>query len=314
MLRAWGHHGASRELYVDNAKIYHAKGLVLACTQLNINLLHRPPLDPPAGGLIERFFETAQGQFEAEVRAATPLTLDDLNRLLQAWLCTDYHLHVHSETEETPHQRYHADSRFARHVDLHAVLQFFHERFRRTVNLDFCDVRIENQFYAVDSNLRGDKVIVHIDPFSPGGEAQLYSTAGAYLGIARRYEREKGAHPQPTPVKDQPPIQPHYLNALQADHDAAQQRQRAGGIDYHSARLRNTWSLSSFAGKFALLLGRAAGVSALSAQELEILTAFHTRHDHVTETLLRQAFQLAESPSIPHVLLQLQALIAERNL
>jgi hypothetical protein len=60
-------------------------------------------------------------------------------------------------------------------------------------------------------------------------------------------------------------------------------------------------------------LGRAAGISALSAQELEILAAFHTRHDRVTETLLRQAFARAESASIPHVLLQLQALIAERN-
>ena len=30
LLRAWGSHGASRELYVDNAKIYHAKALQLA--------------------------------------------------------------------------------------------------------------------------------------------------------------------------------------------------------------------------------------------------------------------------------------------
>ena len=29
LLRAWGNHGASRELYVDNAKIYHAKALQL---------------------------------------------------------------------------------------------------------------------------------------------------------------------------------------------------------------------------------------------------------------------------------------------
>ena len=105
LLRAWGHHGASRELYVDNAKIYHAKALTLACTQLNIKLLHRPPRDPAAGGLIERFFQTAQGQFEAEVRATRPLTLDNLNRLLQAWLTTAYHVRMHSETAETPHQR-----------------------------------------------------------------------------------------------------------------------------------------------------------------------------------------------------------------
>ena len=56
LLRAWAEHGASRELYVDNARIYHAKALALACAQLNIKLLHRPPRDPPAGGLIERFF------------------------------------------------------------------------------------------------------------------------------------------------------------------------------------------------------------------------------------------------------------------
>jgi transposase InsO family protein len=313
LLRAWGHHGASRELYVDNAKIYYAKGLVLACSQLNIKLLHRPPLDPPAGGLIERFFETAQGQFEAEVRAAAPLILDDLNRLFQAWLDMAYHLRVHSQTAETPNQRYHADSKFIRNVDLNAVLQFFHQQYPRTVNADFCDVRIDSQFYAVDAKYRGDRLIVHLDPFSPCDEAQLYSPTGSYLGIARRYQREKDAHRQPNSKKNQAPIQPHYLDALKADHHAAQQRQRRGGIDYHSARLRNSWSFSGFAGKFAQLMGRTAGISALSAQELEILGAFHSRHDRVTETLLRQAFARTESPSIPHVLLQLQALIAERN-
>lgn len=84
LLRAWGQHGASHELYVDNAKIYHAKALTLACTALNIRLLHRPPRDPPAGGLIERFFRTVQEQLEAEVRAAALLTLDEPNRALAA--------------------------------------------------------------------------------------------------------------------------------------------------------------------------------------------------------------------------------------
>ena len=82
LLRAWTHHGASRELYVDNAKIYHAKALKLACTQLNIKLLHRPPRDPAPGGLIERFFQTLQGQLEAEIRAARLLSLGDINRAL----------------------------------------------------------------------------------------------------------------------------------------------------------------------------------------------------------------------------------------
>ncbi len=70
LLRAWSHHGASSELYVDNARIHHANALKLACTQLGIKLLHRPPRDPAPGGLIERFFQALQSQLEAEIRAA----------------------------------------------------------------------------------------------------------------------------------------------------------------------------------------------------------------------------------------------------
>ncbi|HUY31910.1 MAG TPA: hypothetical protein VMV69_03955 [Pirellulales bacterium] len=38
---------------LGSAEIYHSKALTLACAALNIQLLHRPPRDPPAGGLIE---------------------------------------------------------------------------------------------------------------------------------------------------------------------------------------------------------------------------------------------------------------------
>src|SRR5208282_3397506 len=205
LLRAWGNHGASRELYVDNAKIYHANALQLACTQLNIQLLHRPPRDPPAGGLIERFFQTCQMQLEAEVRAGGVLTLDDLNRVLAAWLRVAYHQHVHSETEQAPHERYHQEPRLVRQVDLGAVLGFFHQEVLRIVSEDFSDVRLENLFFAVDPTLRGDRVIVKYDPFSSLDEIQLYSTMGLYLGRGRRYQREKGIHPQPPPV---PPVGP----------------------------------------------------------------------------------------------------------
>jgi len=313
LLRAWGKHGASGELYVDNAKIYHAKALQLACAELNIKLLHRPPRDPPAGGLIERFFQTAQGQFEAEVRATSVLTLDELNRLLAAWLQQAYHQEVHSQTGQTPHERYHQEPRLVRQVDLGAVLTFFHQRVPRKVDRDFSDVRLENLFFAVDPALRGDQLIVEYDPFSAMEEVQLYSLAGAYLGRGRRYGREKGSHPEPPPVPPAGPITPHYLNALRAAHAAAQQEQRQQGIDFHSARQRNVWSVTSFARVFARLLGRQGGVSGLSAQEMDVLAAFHARHERVTESLLRQAFSQAAPPTIPEVLFQLQILLHERN-
>jgi transposase InsO family protein len=313
LLRAWGNHGASRELYVDNAKIYHANSLQLACTQLNIKLLHRPPREPQPGGLIERFFQTCQTQFEAEVRAAQVLTLEELNGALAAWLAMAYHQEVHSQTGQTPRQRYHQPSRLVRQVDLGMVLTFFHRRLERKVDVDFSDVRVGNRFFAVDPKLRDDRVIVQYDPFSPLGEVQLYSTEGVYLGLGKHYERERGSHPPAPTSQDAGPITPHYLDALRAEHEAAQQKQRQQGIDFHSARRRNEWSLTSFARVLARLLGRTGGVSALTTQEMDSLAAFHARHDRLTESLLREAFARAQSPTIPEVLFQLQSLLHERN-
>jgi transposase InsO family protein len=313
LLRAWGNHGASRELYVDNARIYHAKALQLACTQLNIKLLHRPPRDPAPGGLIERFFGTCQTQLEAEVRASQILTLEELNRVLAAWLATAYHQDLHSETGQTPHERYHQEPRLIRNVDLSAVLTFFHQRVSRRANRDFSDVRIDNLFFAVDPTLRGDRMIVEYDHFSSLEEVQLYSPAGVYLGRGKRYQRERGSHQQPPPATPAEPITPHYLDALRADHEAQQEQRRSQGIDFHSARQRNVWSVTSFAHALARLLGRQGGVSGLTAQEMDVLAAFHARHDGLTESLLREAFDQAASPTIPEVLFQLQSLLHERH-
>jgi transposase InsO family protein len=97
LLRAWASHGAPREIYVDNAKVYHSRALKLACAQLNIQLLHRPPRDPSPGGVIERVIQTTQDQFESEIRASHTVTLDKLNRYFQAWL--------HASYLETEHKR-----------------------------------------------------------------------------------------------------------------------------------------------------------------------------------------------------------------
>lgn len=313
LLRAWGGHGASRELYVDNAKIYHAKALQLACTELNIKLLHRPPRDPAPGGLIERFFQTCQSQLEAEVRASKILTLDELNRFLAAWLEVAYHQETHSETGQTPHKRYHQPSRQIRHVDLSTVLTFFHAHVRRKVDEESSDVRVGKLFFAVDPKLRGDWVIVHYDPFGSLEEVQLYSLTGVYLGRGKRYQRERGSHQQPKPEIPTEPITPHYLDALQAEHEALQRQRRKQGIDFHSARKRNVWTLANFARRIARLLGRQGGISALSAQEMDVLAAFHARHEGLTERLLRDAFAQTTSPTIPEVLFQVQSLLGERN-
>ena len=301
---------------IDNVKIYHANALKLACTQLNIKLLHRPPRDPPAGGLIERFIQTLQTQLESEVRATKLLTLTELNQVLAAWLNTAYHTTTHSETNHTPRERYEADRSFHRHVDVTTVEAFFHRREPRTVDRTFVDVRIDGHYFKVELSLRGEKLIVKYDPFHSDPDTQeveLYRLDGGYLGVGKRYEREKGAHPEPSVPPTIRPIEPHYLNALRADQAAAHELRRSTGLDYHSAQQRNVWSLNQFANKLARLLGREGGLSSFSPDEMETLRAFHTRHDRINEPLLKQAFAAAEVCSIPHVLFQLQLLLHERN-
>ena len=134
LLRAWGSHGASRELYLDNAKVYHAGALKLACTQLNIQLLHRPPRDPSPGGIIERIIETVQDQLESDIRASHTVSLDQLNRYFTAWLHASYHKTIHSSTDQTPLERFRQQTRFRRHVNLSEVREFFHLREKRTVH------------------------------------------------------------------------------------------------------------------------------------------------------------------------------------
>jgi hypothetical protein len=63
----------------------------------------------------------------------------------------------------------------------------------------------------------------------------------------------------------------------------------------------------------ARLLARKGSLSAFTAEEMEVLRAFHARHDRLTESLLRKAFARASFPTIPEILFHLQTLLDERN-
>jgi putative transposase len=219
---------------------------------------------------------------------------------------------IHSETGQTPHDRYHVAERPKRSVRLESVVQHFYRREPRTVDRDHSDVSIDYRTFAVDPKLRGDRVEVRWDPFQSDGafqEVQIYSLEGVYLGLGRLYQREKGAHPQPEPSGKKDSIEPTYLNALLASYEISHQERRQQGLDFESASHRNRWSFTSFATLVARLLGRSGGLSALTPAELEALRAFHSRHDRLHESLVRTAVAQAEFPTIPHVLWQLQSLL-----
>jgi transposase InsO family protein len=314
LLRAWASHGVPREIYVDNAKIYHSRALKLACAQLNIQLLHRPPRDPSPGGIIERVIQTTQDQFESEIRASHTATLDKLNRYFQAWLHAGYHETEHSATGQTPRQRFHEQTRFRRSVNMSGASELFRCREKRKVDDEFCDVRIGKRFFAVDVKYRGDKVLVSYDPFSSLDEVRLYSLEEQFLQVAPRYERGRGTHPyasaaNPT-AASQTPLDHEYLKLLEARHQAQLRKEAQHGIDYHRAQTTHVWTLTQFANAFAKLLGRKGGASGLSTQEMELLGRVHRNQPRITAPLLELAFQRAEHKTIPVIVFHLQNLLS----
>ena len=309
LLRAWATHGASRKLYVDQAKVYTSRALRKACYALGIELLHRRGGDPAGGGLIEKFFQTVQSQFEAEVRAGTILTLETLNRAFSAWLEVSYRREPHSETGEPPRERYHKGLSVTRSVDMQKALCFFMRREERTVNPDFSDVRLDRRFYRVDKSLRGDRVEVRYDPFSAADTVLIYSLQEVYLGKGRLHQREKGEAADPVQ-----PSKPkfNYLELLVRQHEQ-ELRQKTHGIDYRKALARRPWPLHAFLKTLAQLLGRRGGPSAFSAGELETLTKIFHRHPRLSEAMLSEAFERAPEKTIPHVAYELQKLSARKE-
>ena len=310
LLRAWSLHGAPSALYVDQAKVYLSRGLRSASYALNINLIHRGRGDPPPGGLIEKFFQTAQGRFEAEVRAGNILTLRELNRALSAWLEISHHRTPHSETGESPRERYERGLTVIRAVDMEKALLYFMRRERRTVHKDFSDVQLERRFYRVDKRLRGDRVEVRYDPFSAPDTVLVYSLKEEYLAKGTLHNREKGekADEPSTPQKPKH----NYLELLLQKHDR-ELRAKAEGIDYRKALGRRGWPFASFSKVFADLLGRKGGPSGLSAGELESLRKLYNRHSALSEALLVEAFELAAEKTIPHIAYELQRLRGRKD-
>ncbi|MGH9391453.1 MAG: Mu transposase C-terminal domain-containing protein, partial [Vicinamibacteria bacterium] len=228
LLRAWTSHGAPRELYVDQAKIYLSRALRAASYALNIRLLHRKAGDPPPGGLIEKFFQTVQSQFEAEVRAGDILSLEALNRALAAWLEMSYLRAVHSETGEPPRERYEKGLTVIRAIDMERLLPFFMTRVERTVHPDFSDVQVDGRFYRVHKRLRRDRVEVRYDPFSSRDTVLLYSPGGEYLGKGSLHSREKGEEAENLTVAKPK----HNDLELLVREQERELREKTRGIDY----------------------------------------------------------------------------------
>lgn len=210
--------------YVDRGSAFQATRFHAACDALGIRLVHSAPYQSECRGVIERVNRTVKEQFETEVRGREePPTLDELNAYFEAWLAERYHRDVHSETGEAPRDRFQRTAVLRPAPDLAQVDELLRLRERRRVHKKWSTVEVLATRYVVDPALRGRKVDVLYDPFTP--ESVLIVFDGRV--VQRAVPQKPGENPPSPPVP--PPQGPptDYLALLRADYERRTQHELA---------------------------------------------------------------------------------------
>ena len=239
--------GLPEALFVDNGKVYVSTQLAAACATLGIRQIHSTPYTPNTRGKIERFFGTVRSQFLAEVESAGLATLEDLNASFQAWVELIYHQTVHSETQQTPLDRFQQGLAkiTVRQVDPAQLREAFLWRDKRTVTRT-ATISLQGNRYSVDPLLAGQQVELRFDPFELA-ELEVWHVGnggnGRFLAQARVVKLERERHLAldriPPPAQEAKPEHVDFLAALRAEHQALL-AEELGAISFAQVQRRAT--------------------------------------------------------------------------
>lgn len=227
--------GLPKALYVDNAQVYHATQFAAACASLGVECKHTAPYSPEAKGKQERFFATVRLQFMPEVENSAIASLAELNESFWAWLELIYHRKVHSETSQSPLERYQAGLAAVRQADPETLRKTFLWRESRKVRKDG-RISLQGNTYRVDAQFIGRQIELRFDPFDLS-ELEVW-LEGQPLGKATVLQQGREQHiaverlatPQPAQPA-QPKSSLDYLAVLRTEYQQ-QQRQQAGSLRF----------------------------------------------------------------------------------
>ena len=222
--------GIPRQAYADNGSAFVAAPLVRACAVLGIQLTHSKAGEPQGRGKIERFFRTVRSQFLIEVEQRGVDDLEQLRSWFTAWLERRYHRRVHSETGQSPLERFAAAAQPPPKIPgpellREAFLWSATRQVTRTATVSF-----QSNRYEVDPALVGRRVELIFDPFDLAsieirhngqsfGHAVVHRmTAHVHAQVdgRRDHDREGSDPPAPTGID--------YLAMVETEHDHATRR------------------------------------------------------------------------------------------
>jgi putative transposase len=217
-------HGCPSMLYCDNGSAYSSAQLAWSAAVLDIKITHSRPGRPQGRGKIERWNRTCRDQFLVEIETTSAgggsacSSLADLNRLFTAWLHQRYHRTMHSETRQSPTQRYHhTDPATVRRADPQQLRRAFLWREQRTVSA-FATVSLHGNRYEVDASLTGRKVDLLFNPFDLAQIEVEYQSRPMGQAVPHRVTRH--AHPDVKPHAAAPihATGIDYLRLIEAAH------------------------------------------------------------------------------------------------
>ncbi|MDL9949032.1 DDE-type integrase/transposase/recombinase [Gordonia sp. ABSL11-1] len=237
--------GVPASVYVDNGSAFVDAWLLRACAKLGVRLVHSTPHRPQGRGKIERFFRTVREQFlveivdtTAEELAQTGLdhrsALLELNRLFTGWVETEYHRAPHSETGQSPLDRWEAGwarcGRTAAMPTAADLTEAFLWSEYRTVTKT-ATVSLHGNTYQVDAALVGRKVELVFSPFDMETIDVRYNDASHGRAVPHTITRH--VHPKARPEIPEPPTPTatgiDYLHLVaETHHDHVRRDHRIG--------------------------------------------------------------------------------------
>ena len=218
--RAILRYGVPLAVYVDRGKVYTARQFDLICASLGIQRILGTPYYPEGRGKIERFFQFVQADFLPELAQANITTLPELNQSLLAWLEVVYHRKSHSETGQSPLERYRQQVQpTTRTVDPLTLRQAFLHRDERKVTKT-ASISFLGNSYRVPAYLCGQTVELRYDPFNLS-ELEVWFQ-NTFLQLAQPEKLVNAIHPKvepdPIPAQPAPATGLDYLALLRSEH------------------------------------------------------------------------------------------------
>ncbi|WP_051200751.1 DDE-type integrase/transposase/recombinase, partial [Candidatus Microthrix parvicella] len=157
--------GVPTGCYLDNGSPFVSAQFGRALAKMGIRLWHSKPGEPAGRGKIERFFRTVRDQFEVELLTGVE-TMAELERLFAGWVEQHYHRQIHSETGQTPIERFDAAAANTPPVlpSADAVREAFLWSETRLVTKT-ATVSLHSNRYEVEAALVGRHVELVFNPF-----------------------------------------------------------------------------------------------------------------------------------------------------